>query len=101
MNRTTQRVPLLPETVKALSKKIHKFPRFIRKPQMTLQVLLNCSFAEDSISTCDIHSNDIGEVETFSSIAMEEEKSELGSSPSKVLILIRDRYPIVFQIYSC
>jgi len=90
MNKTLQ-VPHMPETVKAMSKKIHKFSRFIRKPLIQKKARvssLNLSFAEDSISTCDLHSNE--EVDSFSII--EEEKSEVGSSPSKV-------YKRYFSIY--
>lgn len=57
------------QAVKPLSKKIHKFPKFIRKPYLKLKSH-NIFFVEDSISTCDIHSH----IESFSSI--EEERTE-------------------------
>lgn len=57
------------QAVKPLSKKIHKYPKFIRKPYLKSKSH-NIFFVEDSISTCDIHSH----MESFSSI--EEERTE-------------------------
>lgn len=75
----------LTETVNILSKKIHKFPRFIRKPfnSKARRVSLNCSFAEDSISTCDLRSN--AELESISVMENEEIVSP-NSNNSKVLL---------------
>lgn len=59
--------------VESLSKKIHKYPKYIRKPFLKAKSRVsttNISFAEDSISTCDIHSN----AESF--YLMEEERPE-------------------------
>ena len=71
LNQTNQ-THLALESVKLLSKKIHKYPKYIRKPLVKHShgILMNISFAEDSISTCDLHSN----AESFS--LSEEEKTE-------------------------
>lgn len=47
------------ERAKSVSKKIQKFNKFIRKPLIkhSRSFFLNLSYAEDSISTCDIQSN--------------------------------------------
>ncbi len=71
----TNQTHLALESVKFLSKKIHKYPKYIRKPLVkhvkhSRGSVMNLSFAEDSLSTCDLHSN----AESFS--FSEEEKTE-------------------------
>lgn len=72
------------ERAKSLSKKIQKFNKFIRKPliKRSGSFFLNFSYAEDSISTCDVQSN----FEIFSMIEEEKPEEDLPISP-KVKIL--------------
>ena len=58
------------QAAKPMSKKIQKYPKYIRKPFLKPKYkrsFTNLIFVEDSISTCDNHSN------LESSIEMEEE----------------------------
>ena len=88
MKRLNTRAQAL-EIVKPLSKKIHKYPKFIRKPLLqqnhiinVIGFLMNTSFAEDSVSTCDFHSN----AESFAMIE-EEKPEEMPSHIHKVNII--------------